>query len=81
MNARRNLCDDWGRLRFDELRIHARNVLVKGQDGWHIERDEGLLDWVDTGFQHKNKDGEWTREEPCNILAEPFFSQMPAKKH
>lgn len=80
MAARRNLCDDWGRLRFDELRIHAKNVFVKSEDGkWRLMRDDGLLDWVDTAFQHKFRE-EWTREQPYNVLCEAFYTKLPARK-
>lgn len=79
--VRRCLGDDYGKLRFDELRLRAKKVWVLGKDGiWRLEVDEGLIDWTDTAFQHKYRNGKWTHEEEYNVLTEPFFSKMPARK-
>ena len=66
----------------DNLKIRAN----LGDDKGRLWFDEmririGLVDWVDTLFQAKFKDGKWSREEPCNVLAEPFWSKLPSRKN
>ena len=56
-----------------------------GDDQMRLEADEfrvrlGLDHWVDTLFSFKKQDGKITREQPCNFLANPFWSQMPCRK-
>lgn len=65
LDVRRALLDDPGRLHFDEMRI------VKPE----------LHGWIDTLFQVKWRNRKIiSREEPCNILAEPFNSKLPCRK-
>lgn len=65
LTLRTLLGDDVGRIRFDEERSHY----------------ETLHDWVDTTFTVKKKQGKkLTKEEPFEVLALPFCSQLPARK-
>jgi hypothetical protein len=64
MDVRRNLGDDPNRLWFDENR----------------KKLPQLHNWIDTLFSMKLDKGELTYEEPCNILALPFISQLPCRK-
>ena len=65
LDVRRVLLDDPVRIKFDEMRM------VKPE----------LHGWIDTLFQFKVKNRKViSREEPCNILAEPFNSKLPCRK-
>ena len=65
LDVRRALLDDPVRIKFDEMRM------IKPE----------LHSWIDTVFRFKVKNGKIiSREEPCNILAEPFNSKLPCRK-
>jgi len=65
LDVRRALLDDPTRIKFDEMRI------------MHPE----LHSWIDTLFQCKRQNGKViSREEPCNIFAEAFATQLPSRK-
>jgi hypothetical protein len=65
LDVRRNLCDDPGRLRFDELRI----------------ANPELHFMIDTIFSRKWRNGKLLSEEaPCNILSEAFITRIPSRK-
>ena len=40
----------------------------------------GPIEAHNTAFQLKLEKGKLTREEPCNVLALPFFDRFPARK-
>ncbi|MBA7490880.1 hypothetical protein ES702_01423 [subsurface metagenome] len=65
LDVRRNLLDDPVRIKFDEMRM------VKPE----------LHGWIDTVFKFKVKNRKIiSREEPCNILAEAFYTRLPCQK-
>lgn len=65
LDVRRNLCDDQGRLRFDEVRV--------GKPVLH--------NWIDTLFESKWRDGKIvSKEKPCNVFSEAFITKVPATK-
>jgi hypothetical protein len=64
LDVRRNLGDDPNRLWFDENR----------------KKLPQLHGWIDTLFSVKLEKEKLTYEEPCNILALPFASQLPCRK-
>lgn len=65
LDVRRALLDDPTRLKFDEARI------VKPE----------LHGWIDTEFNFKWRNIKViSREEPCNILAEAFYTRLPCRK-
>ena len=64
LTVRMNLADDQNRLAFDEMRRRHRR----------------LHGWIDTLFTIKMSGGKITREEPFNLMAEPFCSRLPARK-
>ncbi len=65
IHVRRNLSDDPGRLRFDEVR----------------RQNPELHSMIDTLFSVKWRRGKViSKEKPCNIFSEPFITKMPSRK-